>query len=238
MRCGLSLTALAAVVLIAQQLPSFEVASVKPSANGARRSKSDRQGYQNAVRFVLRDATLKSLILRAYTAQDYQLSGGPDWMDSNRFDIEAKPPQAASEEQMLLMLRSLLAERFHLSIRREVRPKGVYLLTLAKGGPKLGPYFHRIAEGEQYPPADGRLQLGGPMSMFVFLLQRNMQSPADSPPILDRTGLTGAYSILVSNNGREDWPALLEDQLGLKLELRKEPMEMLIVEHAAKPTAN
>jgi len=247
MRCLLSLSALAAAVLIAQQLPSFEVASVKPS--GASRSKSGKQELQNPVRFAMRDVTLKTLILRAYGVQDYQLSGGPGWMETDRFDVEAKPAQAAGEEQMLLMLRSLLAERFQLSIRREMRPKGVYLLTLAKGGPKLGPYFHRIGEGDQFPPDDGRLQLGGPMSTFVFLLQRNMQSydpsirspivpPADIPPILDRTGLTGEYSILVSYASHEEWPALLEHQLGLKLELRKEPVEMLIVERAARPTAN
>jgi len=246
MRCLLSLSALAAAVLIAQQLPSFEVASVKPS--GARRSKSGKQGFQNPSRFAFRDVTLTTLILRAYGVQDYQLSGGPGWMETDRFDVEAKPAQASGEEQMLLMLRSLLATRFQLSIRREMRPKGVYLLTLAKGGPKLGPYFHRIGEGDQFPPDDGRLQLGGSMGNFIFLLQRNMQSydpstgpiypPIDIPPILDRTGLTGEYSILVSRASHEGWPALLEHQLGLKLELRREPVEMLIVERAAKPTAN
>jgi uncharacterized protein (TIGR03435 family) len=61
---------------------------------------------------------------------------------------------------------------------------------------------------------------------------------ADIPPILDRTGLDGAYSILISYDTHEDWPALLERQLGLKLEARKEPVELLIVDHASRPSEN
>ena len=99
--------------------------------------------------------------------------------------------------------------------------------------------------GDQYsfPEDRVRMQLGGPMKHFIFLLRANMRlrdplRAADFPPILDHTGLTGEYSILVSHDPREEWPEILEHQLGLKLELRKEPVEVLIVDHAARPSAN
>ncbi len=199
--------------------------------------------------FSRHNSTLSSLILRAYDLQDYQLSGGPAWIDSDRYDVDARPEHPATQEQMLLMLRSLLADRFQLTTHRETRTLATYVITVAKGGPKFGPYFHPLKEGAPFPPDEGRMQLGGDLTHFAFLLRANMRifdpsggrpnfPAADIPPVLDRTGLTGEYSILVSLDTREEWPAILERQLGLKLELRKEPVDVMIVDHASKPSAN
>ena len=237
---------LAAAGLSGQQTPTFEVASVKPSANQGGR-KGTKGGGSPAL-FSRHNSTLKSLILRAYDLQDYQLSGGPSWIDNDRYDIDARPEHPATQEQMLLMLRSLLADRFQLTTHRETRTLATYVITVAKGGPKFGPYFHPLKEGAPFPPDEGRMQLGGDLTHFAVLLRANMRMfdpstgpivpAADNPPVLDRTGLKGEYSILVSTDTHEEWPAILERQLGLKLELRKEPVDVVIVDHASKPSAN
>ena len=84
---------------------------------------------------------------------------------------------------MTLMLRSLLTDRFQLMIHWENKTLATYVLTVAKGGPKFGPYFQRLKEGDPFPPADGRIQLGGEMKNFAFLLRSNMRmfDPASGP---------------------------------------------------------
>ena len=253
MRCHLVwLSAIFAAVLFSQQSPTFEVASVKLSSDGGGGKSASRGskggGFRNPTLFSFHSATLKTLILRAYGLQDYQLSGGPGWIENDRYDIDARPERPETPEQMLLMLRSLLVDRFQLRIHRETKTQATYVLTIAKGGPKFGAYFQRLKAGAAFPPTEGRMQLGGDIKNFVFLLRANMRmfdpatgpvaSGIDIPPILDHTGLTGAYSILVSYDTHEEWPAILEHQLGLKLNLRKELIEVLIVDHAIKPSEN
>ncbi len=234
------LAAIFAVVALSRQTPSFEVSSVKPSVSGGRGRKG---GLSDPTLFSLHNSTLKSMILRSYDIQDYQLSGGPAWIEEDRYDIDARPEHPATHEQMMPMLRSLLADRFQLAIHRETKTLAVYVLTVAKGGPKFGPNFQRLKDGDPLPPAQGLLQLGGDLKNVIFGLRQNMRlfdpsTYADVPPILDQTGLDGEYSILVSYDTHDDWPALLEHQFGLKLEPRKEPIEILIVDHAAKPSGN
>ena len=237
-----------AALLFGWQTLSFEVASVKPHQERAGTPAAKRSGYTDPKLFSAHNTTLKGLILRAYDLQDYQVSGGPGWIETDRFDIDARSEQPATADEMKVMLRGLLAERFQLATHWENRNETSYVLSVANGGPKFGPYFHEIKQGEQFPPDEGRLQLGGPMKNFVFLLRRNMATfdpssgpfvpAAEVPPILDQTGLTGEYSILVSLKSHETWPALLEHQLGLKLQLRKEEVRVLKVDRAARPSAN
>jgi uncharacterized protein (TIGR03435 family) len=184
----------------------------------------------------------------APTTRLCQLSGGPAWIENDRFDVDARPEHPSTPEQVNLMLRSLLADRFQLTLHREILTQAVYVLTVAKGGPKFGPYFQRMKEGDPFPPDGGRIQVGGSLKNFAFLLRSNMRlydpstgpvaRGSDVPPILDHTGLSGEYSILLSYDTHEDWQAILEHQLGLKLDLHKEPVEALIVNHVAKPSGN
>src|SRR5215469_158862 len=88
-------------------------------------------------RLSVRTATLQDLIEAAYDVADYQVSGGPAWVKSERFAMEAKSANPASREQLLLMVRPLLVERFQLSFHRETRQFAVYALELAKNGPKF-----------------------------------------------------------------------------------------------------
>jgi uncharacterized protein (TIGR03435 family) len=249
------LAALFAAIAAGQQTPSFEVASVKPTADsGSRGPKGGtKAGTKNDVRnpalFSIHNATLKRLILHAYSLEDYQLSGGPGWIEDDHYDVDARPEHPSTPDQMKLMLRSLLADRFQLTCHRTTKTVATYILTVAKGGPKFGPYFKPLKDGDEYPSSvGGRIQLGGPLQHFIFLLRANMRTfdPAtgpvvtavDVPPILDRTSLTGSYSMLVSTDTHEDWPATLLHQFGLKLDLQKAPVDMLMIDRAVKPSPN
>lgn len=137
--------------LVFAQAPSFEVASVKPAAPDSAASRmpaalpeaiqeqmrmSGGPGTKDPGRITYNGVTLKMLLKRAYDISPDQISG-PDWLDSERYDIVAKVPPGTTPEQFRLMLQNLLAERFELRQHRETKTLPVYLLTVAKNGPKL-----------------------------------------------------------------------------------------------------
>lgn len=115
--------------------PAFEVASVKPSKAEEGRfhwtSKNDNLDVPNL--------PLRTVILAAYEIKDYQLTG-PDWLASVRFDIAAKAPSLTKDDEMPARMQALLADRFHLTVRRETKPMAAYALVVAKGGQKI----HRV----------------------------------------------------------------------------------------------
>lgn len=237
--------------VLAAQAPSFEVASVKPSDPGATARKS-KGGAVDPGLFTARARTLKSLIRMAYGVEDYQVSGGPAWADNDRFDIEAKPAADATRPEMLMMVRSLLAERFRLKLHHETKPVPAFAMTVARNGPKFGPQFHKVDEAglrAELGKADPKLgvPMGGTLSEFAFLLRENMRlmhlpdSPwgNDPPPVIDQTNLPGLYAIYLRSAGpREDLPPLAEAQLGLHLELKKIPVDTIVIDSAAKPSEN
>ena len=120
---------------VAPNTPSFEVASIKPAAPQEmdRISVSTRRDQG---RIVFTNVSLMNVLTRAYSVKNFQISG-PSWLDSERFDITAKLPDGASEDQIPLMLQNLLAERFKMAVRRETREQPVYALLVGKDGPKL-----------------------------------------------------------------------------------------------------
>jgi len=234
----------------ADKTPKFEVASIKPSPppspGGGRGPASD------PTLFAARRSSLKRLIMRAYGVEDYQVAGGPGWVETDLYDIDARPEGPASGEEMLLMLRSLLSDRFQLKFHRETKPIQMNVLIVAKGGPKFGPEFHPVKEGD--PPSNlGKQSIshltfpGLTIQRFTTYLRMNMfrdpetnttVSPLDVPPVLDETGLTGRYDIILNADSHEAWSATLEHQLGLNLELRKVPREIIVIDSAVKPTEN
>jgi uncharacterized protein (TIGR03435 family) len=250
-----SIAAYGAVILFSQEPkpPAFEVASVKPSASGAGPGgKKGGPGAADPELFSTRNRTLNALLLMAYGVQDYQLSGGPSWAASDRFDIQAKPAEAASRDQMMLMLRTLLSERFELRLHHETKELPAYVLTIARNGPKFGAQFRKVDEAALAAELEKRdsslgIPLGGTMQEFAFLIRSNMKMihPPDAawagepPPVIDQTGLSGIYSIFLKIHGpTDDLPAEMEAQLGLKTSLRKIPTDVLIIDGAAKPSVN
>src|SRR2546425_3368714 len=145
--------------------PSFEVATVKPSA-----STDNRIAIlgQPGGRFVATNATLKMLIGTAWRVRDFQISGGPGWAGTDRWNIEAKaeegaippaagPPDPTVIPPLMLMLQSLIEDRFQLKVHRETKELPVYELVVAKGGPKIKP------SEDQSLPTPAQPQRGGPM---------------------------------------------------------------------------
>jgi uncharacterized protein (TIGR03435 family) len=260
--------------------PSFEVVSIKPNRSEELRISI---GFQPG-RFIASGTTVKQLIALAYDVRDIQVSGGPSWVDSERYNIDAKEPDSVVEElpklppaergeQLRLMVQSLLADRFKLKLRHESKEHPVYALVVAKNGPKL----QEAKPGDTYPNGmkgpdgvgrAGMMNMGPgqltgqglPMESLARLLSQQL-----GRTVLDQTGLKGNYDFTIQWTPDQSQPAMLkgpeggkpatdnapppessglslftaiQEQLGLKLESRKGPVEFLVIDHVEKPSEN
>jgi bla regulator protein blaR1 len=259
----------------------YEVASIKPDKSGT-----------NMVRLMFSpdgltatNATLQMVIHAAYEVEDHQISGGPSWLNSEHYDLEAKMDSVTadalhklSEEQRTLerqrMLQALLTDRFKLTIHRETRELPIYALVIAKNGLKL----QEAKPGDTYPNGmkgpDGRAGggmmfgmgrgsvtgQGIPVSNLVRLLSRQL-----GRTVVDKTGLTAKYDFTLQWTPDESQGAMfkgpgpgpegtasppppdpsgpsiftaVQEQLGLKLESQKGPVEILVIDHAEQPSEN
>jgi uncharacterized protein (TIGR03435 family) len=230
---------------------SFDVASVRPSQREVGPDYNNQITY-STTGIAARNVTLKRLIAEAYHVQLNQISG-PGWLDRSEYEVEAKAAGAITREQMALMLRSLLTERFKVKVHSETREMRAYELAVGKSGPRIRP----MNEGEAAGPSQARFHFRGDMRQFADLLavQLSIPAPVDPSvpsrasgppiPVLDKTGLQGTYDFSVDIHpelGTDpfiSWQRALQDQLGLTLENRKENVEVLVVDEAEKtPTEN
>ena len=214
----LALGILGSVIAVAQAPPAFDVVSIKPNATPA----GGREDGGGSLRFTPgsvagRKVSARRIILEAYHLTDRQLSGGPSWLDSDRFDIEGKAAAPADENQLRVMLQSLLAQRFKLVVRHETKEMAVYALQVAKSGPAL----QEIKPGEPAPSpllrhkVEGTLAGSwmdrGSMQHFTDALSRN---PLIDRPVLDKTGLQGSYLIFMQWGADDNFMAAVEEQFG------------------------
>ena len=178
--------------------------------------------------------SLQALIRFAYGIEDYRISGGPKWIDADKFDVVYKP----SGSQAGLMLRGLLAERFKLAIHMETKQLPVYALIVAKGGQKM--------EKADKPggTSSGGAMIKGTMEMSTLV---SYLSSTLGRRVNDQTGLTGAYKLSLkwtpddkprTDNGPPALVTAIQEQLGLRLESTKGPVEILVIDHAEKPMEN
>jgi uncharacterized protein (TIGR03435 family) len=190
-------------------------------------------------RFVGTNATLKMLFRPAYGIRgDYQISGGPNWIDTDRYDIQATTGFSATLEDVHRMLQTLLAEQFRVTLHREPREIPVYALVIGKGSLKLKPV---LTSGDATTAKDGKPK-GQTMVALAEYLSR---LPGIDRPVLDRTGLAERYDVralvTVSRSKRANSDdsifALIQD-FGLKLESQKGLIDVLVVDHAEKPPEN
>jgi bla regulator protein BlaR1 len=237
---------------------AFEVASIKP---GDPNSQMFRIGSMPGGRFAANNASLSLLIQTAYDVRSHQISGGPNWLDSAKYDIDAKPDSAApipagpaGGPQMRSMLRSLLEERFKLKLHRELREEPTYELVVARGGPKLQQATESLKQ-ERRGLRMGRGQLTGTAAPVSILVNQLSQQLGRS--VVDKTGLAGQYDFDLkwtpefgqsqfgpADAGPSPDPAgpsiftAIQEQLGLKLESTKSPVDVLIIDSAERPSEN
>jgi uncharacterized protein (TIGR03435 family) len=245
---------LASLALHAADAPKFETASVKRMPCGI---------INNSLgpgTVVLRGDPLSVILVEAFKVKAYQIVG-PSWLDTDCFEIVAKMPEGATGDQVPAMLQTLVVERFQMAARKEERPGPVYALVVDKGGPKFqaaSANFNRMGQRPglvmfRAGPTQG---FKGIMTMakVAGYLSGNLDRP-----VRDLTGLEGTYDIDVSwafdpaidrpgaNTlaGRQDRLELppppaatlfaaIRETLGLRLDARKEPVEMLVIDHVER----
>ena len=220
------------------QPPAFEVASIKPSTPEAPGNNIQRDP---AGGMALANVNLRTLVLMAYPIQPFQLSGGPPWLRWRRFDITAKASAGGHKDQTWLMLQTLLADRFQLAIHRETRELPIFEIVAAKGGIRIQPAQRAPgAADDSIQTFAGRIKaLMVPMPDLALVL-----SGMSGHLVVDRTGLKGKYDFpleFAPEGADSDLPSLytaLQTQLGLRLETAKGPVEMIVIDHAAMPSAN
>jgi uncharacterized protein (TIGR03435 family) len=221
--------------------PAFEVASVKlhqPAPGPFRSSSSVEAG---GIDFT--NVNLKGCIRQAYDIQTYRISGGPDWLAEERYDIVAKAASAVPKARLMLMLQTLLEDRFQLKLHRETKELPIYALVVAKNGPKI---HAGKEEGETEIGGGAHLIDSRGMTMKALAGVLSRLSPQVDLPVFDMTGLRGVFDVTLdfeadeksdADSGQSIFTAL-QEQLGLKLEPRKGPVETLVIDHAVKPADN
>jgi len=272
LRMMLTIAVLCALTLVgaAQQAPRFEVASVKPNQGS---SGISTWGLLPSGRFVATNSQLRSLIVNAYGTLHERLLGGPDWIDSDRFDILASAPAGTSDNTMLTMLQTLLADRFKLVLRREAREMAVYSLVIAQSDGRIDKALlpvdckashteSKVVVGKGAAPACSYLITRQPGTGMVTYQSggvslnelANTLSRRVGRPVINRTGLAGEFQFELSwlqdlqggpaaapAASPNDGPTLftaLQEQLGLKLESSRGPVDFLVIESVERPTPN
>jgi uncharacterized protein (TIGR03435 family) len=247
--------------------PAFEVASVKPNKSG---DQHITVHVQPGGRFNATNITLRLLIRNAYRVQDFQISGGPNWLNSEHFDILAKAEGNPSPDEFSAMMRALLADRFKLVVHTETRELPVYALVLARNDGGLGPQLHPTdcaASGNTPrpgPPNPNEPQACGTIRTFLgHLTFRGVPmaqilpglSDATGRTVVNRTELTGSFDLDLHwtpdqipqgpTGAPEPSPTdasgpsiftAVQEQLGLKLESTKGPVDVLVIDHVEQPS--
>jgi len=230
--------------------PSFQAASVKLNARSGF-SPTTRRIAGN--RFSVIGMPLLPLIMDAYNLRAWQILGGPAWMNTDQWDIEAVADDGVDlavydfehpyqPNISGLMVQSLVESRFQFKFHRETKELAVYELALVKNAPK----FAASESRRNYRVGRGEIDIQGyPFATFAYLLARQLDHS-----IIDKTNLRGAYDIKLQWNTEltaaadaspSDRPSLftaLQDQLGLKLQTSKGPVEVLVIDSVLKPSEN
>lgn len=260
MKWSAALWGIAAIAVAQSQPPArpkFEVASIKPSKTG-----DFNFGFKFMPRrFEAQNTPVRFLIQFAWNVYEFQVSGGPGWAASDHYNIEAVTDQGAGPEQHRLMLQALLEERFQLKLHRETRQSQVYALVPAKGGIKL--QASKQNSDAAPDPASSAPRVSGTYSVgsngmdataitldtFATALSQMM-----GRKVIDKTGYTEKFDLHVkwadpstpgldpddskSSSTAQSIFSVLQQQLGLKLESTKGPVDLLVIDRLERPSEN
>jgi uncharacterized protein (TIGR03435 family) len=216
---------------------SFETATIRRSDTVAESGQMIRDPRIVALSHV----SLQNLMAQAYLIRNFQISG-PGWLDTDRFDIVAKLPAGATRDQLPAMLQSLLKERFHLALHREKKTMTALVLESGKDGVKMKAVNSEVRDVRTARGAHRRIAGKLTMPYFAGLLSNLVDQP-----VVDETGLKGVYDISIEwasdeAAGMDDTPSLpaaLDEELGLRLESRKAPVDIYVIDRVDRaPTAN
>jgi uncharacterized protein (TIGR03435 family) len=246
---------------------TFDVASVResqPPQNGGIRV--GVVSPPHSCKFTATSLPAKALLQSAY-GFGTPVIGGPDWLNDHYFTVEAKCDHSVDDKMAKLtddqstaekrhMLQVLLADRFHLKGHTETKESSVYLLTIAKSGSKLHETKVNTDDPNHVTPANAGVDVqahGGAQGLEFVVHSANLRALAAmltsqiETPVVDHTGLTGYYDFTLqfgrpwSANNPDAWPDLVtavQEQLGLKLESTKAPIEVFVIDHMEMPSAN
>jgi uncharacterized protein (TIGR03435 family) len=229
--------AIAALTFGQTKAPEFEVASIRPAIpDESRTSKSDNG------RFTTHNLTLKDLISLAYDVDAEFISGGPSWVNSESFDINAKVPEDFARhmtvEREQQMIQSLLAGRFQLAVHRETRQIAGYALTVAKNGPKVQA---STASDENSQINTNNAHLTAKNATMEGFAKHLSHTRDVGKLVVDQSGLTGRYNFQLDWAPENDRPSIftaLQEQLGLKLAAAKVPVLAVVIDRAERPESN
>jgi uncharacterized protein (TIGR03435 family) len=238
--------------------PGFDVTSVKPG-------NTQNLVFRGGPAAVHLEGPLRFLIRYAYSVQEYQLEGGPAWLDSDNYVVEGKAAAPHSAQDLRSMLRTLLEDRFALKIHRETKQGSIYALVVARNGVKMKPWV----EGSCVDPVPGKLPEPGTTACgyrpgpgtldsrgLSIATLADFLSSIMGRPVVDTTGVTGRFDFHIEykidqatagfhsasdSNSDDTRPTIftaLQEQLGLQLKSDKGPCEYLVADHAERPSEN
>lgn len=231
---------LSALFLAANPI-GFEVASIRP----------DRAGGSYGIRvtpggrLTATNVTPLMLIRRAFDVEIFQLADGPAWLDSERYDVEARTADSLDipPDELRRLLQTLLADRFALKVHREIQELPVYSLVTGKKGPALAAHVGDDAPSVSMDFSPGKaVMIARNTSMAAFA---RALSRLPGRPVNDNTGLRGTFDFTLEwspdqteeSTGASLFTAI-QEQLGLKLESTKGPVEVIVIDHVERPSEN
>jgi uncharacterized protein (TIGR03435 family) len=223
--------------------PEFDVTSVKPSRIDGWQGIDTMPG-----RIKAESTTLERCIREAYDVGPHRVLGGPEWISTDRWEIVARAGRPVDDDAVLmLMLRQLLADRFRLVLHRETRMLPSYVLEVGRDGPKMQPADHGDPDTEFH---GGR---GGPTTLEARKTDMNTLAEVlgwrMDKPVVNHTGLSGEFNFTLHwlpdtlrppEDGADDVSIFtaIGEQLGLRLHPAKAPVEVLVIDHAERPSPN
>ncbi|HUB78062.1 MAG TPA: TIGR03435 family protein [Bryobacteraceae bacterium] len=228
---------------------TFEVASIKPAQPGGQGG--GIRAMPGGQTYLAQGATLRLMIMLMYKMADGQVVGGPSWMNSELWDVDAKAERPSSLDQLHEMYQNMLVDRFQLKFHMDTREERAYVMTVDKGGTKM-------KKNLSPEPFDFPLKPGGrgqlvaqhlDMKYLCWFLGQQLQSP-----LVNQTGLDGFYDFTLElpppdpnrleGGGRGGPPdpsdlfAAIGDQLGLKIDSRQAPVPVMVIDSVQKPSGN